>query len=263
MQQRAALTLPHSGSLIGSPSTIAELLQVAKDKNIKPWIKKYSMKDANQAVVDMHAGKARVCALRSEVAASPLALTTSPCSIVLSLSMSTTAAPCKATLAYMPQSKPWSASRHGRSHASRRTTPSLASRHDPFMQALCHTSAILMTVVCPQASLPLLVSGRASCLIRPLLERPAPSSTRPDGGVVPDSLDAAWGGNADRPSDRQRMQMHAAAPSSCSRCSFHLTCSASRASTSSPPNSGLCYSLGPTATLSLTVQLAYTLSYTS
>lgn len=48
-----------AGSLIGSPSTIAELLQVAKDKNIKPWIKKYSMKDANQAVVDMHAGKAR------------------------------------------------------------------------------------------------------------------------------------------------------------------------------------------------------------
>ncbi|KAJ3506404.1 hypothetical protein NM208_g16080 [Fusarium decemcellulare] len=47
------------GSAIGSPADIEEMLQLAVDKNIKPWIEKRSLKDANQAVQDMEAGKAR------------------------------------------------------------------------------------------------------------------------------------------------------------------------------------------------------------
>ncbi|KAF2821318.1 GroES-like protein [Ophiobolus disseminans] len=47
------------GSAIGSPDEIAEMLQFAADKKVKPWIQKRSMKDANQAVIDMVAGKAR------------------------------------------------------------------------------------------------------------------------------------------------------------------------------------------------------------
>ncbi|KAF4212490.1 hypothetical protein CNMCM8980_000924 [Aspergillus fumigatiaffinis] len=47
------------GSLIGSPSEIREMLQLAAEKGVHPWIQERSMKDANQAVVDMEAGKAR------------------------------------------------------------------------------------------------------------------------------------------------------------------------------------------------------------
>lgn len=47
------------GSAIGSPAEIAEMLQLAADKKVKPWIQKRSMKDANQAIVDMADGKAR------------------------------------------------------------------------------------------------------------------------------------------------------------------------------------------------------------
>ncbi|KAH8724266.1 chaperonin 10-like protein [Phaeosphaeriaceae sp. PMI808] len=47
------------GSSVGSPEEIEEMLQFAADKKVKPWIQKRSMKDANQAVVDMAAGKAR------------------------------------------------------------------------------------------------------------------------------------------------------------------------------------------------------------
>jgi D-arabinose 1-dehydrogenase-like Zn-dependent alcohol dehydrogenase len=46
-------------SFIASPSDLAEMLQFAGDKGIKPWIQKYPMDKVNQAVVDMHAGKAR------------------------------------------------------------------------------------------------------------------------------------------------------------------------------------------------------------
>jgi len=35
------------------------MLQFAGDKGVKPWIQKYPMDKVNQAVVDMHAGKAR------------------------------------------------------------------------------------------------------------------------------------------------------------------------------------------------------------
>lgn len=47
------------GSGIGSPAQIQEMLQLAADKKVKPWIQSRSMKEANQAVIDMEAGKAR------------------------------------------------------------------------------------------------------------------------------------------------------------------------------------------------------------
>lgn len=47
------------GSLIGTPAEIEEMLQLAADKKIKPVIQKRSMKDANEAIKDMDAGKAR------------------------------------------------------------------------------------------------------------------------------------------------------------------------------------------------------------
>ncbi|THW77327.1 putative zinc-binding alcohol dehydrogenase [Aureobasidium pullulans] len=47
------------GSAIGSPEEIDEMLQLAADKQIHPWIQKRPMKDANAAIVDMEAGKAR------------------------------------------------------------------------------------------------------------------------------------------------------------------------------------------------------------
>lgn len=46
------------GSAIGSPGEI-EMLQFAVDKKIKPWIEKRPMKEANQAILDLQAGKAR------------------------------------------------------------------------------------------------------------------------------------------------------------------------------------------------------------
>jgi alcohol dehydrogenase (NADP+) len=47
------------GSNIGSPVEIAEMLQLAVDKKIKPWVQKRPMSEANEAVRDMVAGKAR------------------------------------------------------------------------------------------------------------------------------------------------------------------------------------------------------------
>lgn len=47
------------GSSIGSPREIEEMLQLAASKKIKPWIQERPMKDANNVVVDMDAGKAR------------------------------------------------------------------------------------------------------------------------------------------------------------------------------------------------------------
>lgn len=44
---------------VGSPKIIKEMLDFAAEKDIKPWIVKRPLKDANQAVVDMHASKAR------------------------------------------------------------------------------------------------------------------------------------------------------------------------------------------------------------
>jgi D-arabinose 1-dehydrogenase-like Zn-dependent alcohol dehydrogenase len=48
-----------SGSSIGSPDDIREMLQLAADKKIKPWVQTRPMEDANQAMIDMDAGKAR------------------------------------------------------------------------------------------------------------------------------------------------------------------------------------------------------------
>ncbi|KAL4971631.1 chaperonin 10-like protein [Aspergillus desertorum] len=47
------------GSLIGSPDTIREMLELAAEKGVKPWVEERPMKDANQAIKDMEAGDAR------------------------------------------------------------------------------------------------------------------------------------------------------------------------------------------------------------
>lgn len=47
------------GSAIGSPDEIAEMLQFAADKNVKPWIQERPMEDANQTLIDFEDGKAR------------------------------------------------------------------------------------------------------------------------------------------------------------------------------------------------------------
>ncbi|KUJ18040.1 GroES-like protein [Mollisia scopiformis] len=47
------------GSCIGSPKDIANMLDFAVKKQVHPWIQVRPLKDANQAVVDMEAGKAR------------------------------------------------------------------------------------------------------------------------------------------------------------------------------------------------------------
>lgn len=48
-----------TGSSIGSPAEIEEMLEFAAEKGVKPWIEKRSLKDANKAIVDMEDGKAR------------------------------------------------------------------------------------------------------------------------------------------------------------------------------------------------------------
>lgn len=47
------------GSMIAPPWQIEEMLKFAAEKNIHPWINKYPMKDANQAIKDFEAGKPR------------------------------------------------------------------------------------------------------------------------------------------------------------------------------------------------------------
>lgn len=47
------------GSAIGPPAQIEEMLQLAADKKIKPWVNLCPMKEANKAILDMDAGKAR------------------------------------------------------------------------------------------------------------------------------------------------------------------------------------------------------------
>ncbi|KAK4090584.1 hypothetical protein PCL_08469 [Purpureocillium lilacinum] len=48
-----------AGTYIGSPSEMREMLQVALEKNIKPWVEQRPMKDANSAILDLEAGKPR------------------------------------------------------------------------------------------------------------------------------------------------------------------------------------------------------------
>ncbi|KAI8991063.1 chaperonin 10-like protein [Mycotypha africana] len=47
------------GSAIGSPNEIREMLKFAAEKNVRPWIQKYSMKDVNKAMENFRAGKPR------------------------------------------------------------------------------------------------------------------------------------------------------------------------------------------------------------
>lgn len=47
------------GSSIGSPQEIREMMDLFAKKGVKTWNQNYSMKDANQAIVDMEEGKAR------------------------------------------------------------------------------------------------------------------------------------------------------------------------------------------------------------
>jgi D-arabinose 1-dehydrogenase-like Zn-dependent alcohol dehydrogenase len=48
-----------TGSAIGSPSRIAEMLKFAGDHKIKGWVKRYPLDKANEAVVSMDKGEAR------------------------------------------------------------------------------------------------------------------------------------------------------------------------------------------------------------
>jgi len=47
------------GSMIGPPWQIKEMLQLAAEKEIHPWINTYPMSEANQAIIDFEAGKPR------------------------------------------------------------------------------------------------------------------------------------------------------------------------------------------------------------
>jgi alcohol dehydrogenase (NADP+) len=48
-----------SGSNIGSPALLEEMLQFAAKHDVKPWIQKYDMDNINQAMPDFEAGKPR------------------------------------------------------------------------------------------------------------------------------------------------------------------------------------------------------------
>jgi alcohol dehydrogenase (NADP+) len=47
------------GSCIGPPAQIEEMLQLAAEKGVKPWIEERDMEDANKALLDFEAGKPR------------------------------------------------------------------------------------------------------------------------------------------------------------------------------------------------------------
>lgn len=47
------------GSAIGPPGQIREMLELAAREKVKPWIQTRPMREANQAVLDLEAGKAR------------------------------------------------------------------------------------------------------------------------------------------------------------------------------------------------------------
>ena len=48
-----------TGSLIGSPGEIREMLQLAVEKDVRPWIEEIPMRDANRAIVEMEKGTPR------------------------------------------------------------------------------------------------------------------------------------------------------------------------------------------------------------
>ncbi|KAL9081243.1 MAG: hypothetical protein Q9157_000218 [Trypethelium eluteriae] len=47
------------GSTIGTPKEIEDMLKLAADKQVRPWIQERPLKEANQAVVDFEEGKPR------------------------------------------------------------------------------------------------------------------------------------------------------------------------------------------------------------
>jgi alcohol dehydrogenase (NADP+) len=47
------------GSMIGSPEEIRYMLKLAVEKGVHSWTNKYSLKDANKAIIDFDAGKPR------------------------------------------------------------------------------------------------------------------------------------------------------------------------------------------------------------
>ena len=47
------------GSSIGSPNEIRQMLQLASEKNIRPWVEERPMNEVNTTLVDMENGKAR------------------------------------------------------------------------------------------------------------------------------------------------------------------------------------------------------------
>ncbi|CRG91814.1 NADP-dependent alcohol dehydrogenase 6 [Talaromyces islandicus] len=48
-----------TGSNVGSPEDIRQMLQLAAEKRVLPWVEQRPMRDVNDALADMHAGKAR------------------------------------------------------------------------------------------------------------------------------------------------------------------------------------------------------------
>jgi len=48
-----------TGSLIGSPGEIREMLQLAVEKDVRPWVEEIPMRDANRAIVEMEKGTPR------------------------------------------------------------------------------------------------------------------------------------------------------------------------------------------------------------
>lgn len=52
-------SLNFAGSCIGSAGETKEMLQLAADHGIKGWVEERPMRDANQALKDMEAGKPR------------------------------------------------------------------------------------------------------------------------------------------------------------------------------------------------------------
>lgn len=48
-----------TSSVVTSRDRTAEMLQLAADKNITPWVETRPMEEANKAIVDMEDGKAR------------------------------------------------------------------------------------------------------------------------------------------------------------------------------------------------------------
>lgn len=47
------------GSMIGSPRQVKEMLLLAQEKDVRPWVEERPMSEANQAIVDMDHGRAR------------------------------------------------------------------------------------------------------------------------------------------------------------------------------------------------------------